>query len=381
MIDVRINNQSLRPILAGPPVITDQLGAVCRTLEISVQQAAGLINYLGQPIELWYGGKRWFFGFLMKRGYKSDGSISYLAYDPLYFMSKNPDDWYFKNITATQGFKILAGRSGVKVYSLANTGAVFAALYYQGAEADKVATDLVARTYKANGVKYWYRYRPDDGSDGIHLFKNVLPAKIWAFQVGINLESAEYEESIEDTCTIVRLVNRETGKTVTKIDSVGANWWGPMVHFEEIDKDGAATMEQTAQRLLKELSKINTTMRATGINPNRVMPQFFTGDVIYVEEKYTGLIGAYHIRNIVQTFQSDNLVTLGFDIQEAADIPAIQYEDATKNPAADKTTVKTTTTTATKKTTVVAKPKTKAGAGVQQAYSAEVKKAIDTYGL
>lgn len=368
-LDIRINNQSLRSVLAAPPKINDQVSAVCRTLEVSVQQANGLENYLGQPIELWYAGARWFFGFLMKRGYSSDSIVNYTAYDPLYFLKKTPDDWYFKNVTATQGFTTLAAKAGVKVSKLDNTGAVFPALYYQNAEADKVATDLIARTYQANSKKYWYRYKPDDGSDGLVLFERVLPAKIWAFQVGINLERAEYEESIEETCTIIKLVNRETGKTVTKIDQAALNKFGPLVHFEEVDKDAAPTMEKKAQDLLKQLAKVNTTMKADGINPSQVMPQFFSGDVIYVEEKYTNLIGAYHIKNVVQTFESDNLVRLGLDIQEAPDVPTITYSDATKNP------------NSTSGGKAKSKEKSKDGKGVQEAYSPEMKALIEKYSI
>jgi hypothetical protein len=360
MLDIRINNQSLAPILAGPPKITDQLNTVCRTLEINVQQANGLSNYLGQPVELWYNGTRWYYGFLRKRGYKSDGSITYTAYDPLYFLKKNKDDFYFKNVTATQAMRTLAEKSGVKVYSLANTGAVFKALYYQGAEGDKVATDLIARTYKETGTKYWYRYRPDKDGDGLHLYERKYPSKVWAFQVGVNLESAEYEESIEETCTVVKLINRETGKTVTRIDQAALKAWGHTVHFEEINKDEADGMEAKAQELLNNLAAVNTSMKADGINPNRLMPQFFSGDVIYVEEKNTRLLGAYFILNVVQTFESDDLVTLGFDIQIAPDIPVIQYTDATKQP--DST-------------------KPKDGVGVQQDYSEEMKKTIEQYGL
>jgi hypothetical protein len=92
MIGLRINNQELRDLLAGPPRITDQLNAVCRTLEVTLQQAEGIENYLGQNVELWYGGKRWFVGFLARRSYNSTGAITYVAYDPLYYLKKNTDD-------------------------------------------------------------------------------------------------------------------------------------------------------------------------------------------------------------------------------------------------------------------------------------------------
>lgn len=373
-LDIRINNQSLRGILNGPPVIQDQLNAVCRTLEVPVQNADGLENYLGQPIELWYGGTRWFTGFLMRRGKNSDGAFIYTAYDPLYFMKRNKDDWYFKNMTATQGFTDLAKKSGVRVASIANTGAVFPALYYQGAEADKVGIDLLARTYKANGKRYWFRYKPDAGSDGLTVFERVVPSKIWAFQVGVNLESASMEETVEETATVVKLINRETGKVVTRADTEALKKYGQLIHFEEVSKDEAAGMEKKAQDLLKNLAKVKTTMAAAGINPDRIIPQLYSGDAIYVEEANTGLLGGYYILNVSQTFESDNLVSLAFDIQAAPDVPTVQYDNATTDPNA--------------KNSTAGSNKKKAGSsgsddgkGVQQAYSPEVKALMEKYGI
>lgn len=366
-LDVRINDQSLREILNGPPIIKDQINAAGRMLEIQVQNAAGLENYLGQPLELWYGGSRWFTGFLMRRGKNSNGSFNYAAYDPLYFMKRNKDDWYFKNMTATQGFTELAKRSGVRVSSLANTGAVLPALYYQGAEADKVGIDLLARTYQANGKRYWYRYKPDVEAEGLIMFEKVVPAKIWAFQVGVNLESASMEESIEDTATVVKLVNRETGKVVTRIDQDALKTYGQLVHFEEVSKEEAANMDKKAKELLDNLKKVKVTMSGEGINPDRIMPQFYSGDAIYVEEANTGILGGYYITNLSQSFDSDNLVRVSFDIQAAPDIPIVQYEGATKNPK--------------ESTKKASSSGSKGGVGVQQTYSPEMQALLDKYKL
>ena len=117
-------------------------------------------------------------------------------------------------------------------------------------------------------------------------------------------------------------------------------------------------------------------MRAEGINTG-VMPQLFSGDVIYVEEKVTGLIGAYHIINVTQTYESSQLIQLGFDLQLAPDIPTIQYEDATKAPETKATKA------AAKKAADKKAPtkKTSEGAGVQEVYGAEMRKTIDRYDI
>lgn len=347
------------PILASNPSISDQLESLCRTLEFSVRDTESLDNYLGQTVELWYGGKRWFIGTLRKRGRSHDGVISYRVYDPSIFLNKNVDDFYFEAQTAKQTIKQLAEASAVRVHSLANTGAVLPSLFYQGAEADKVAVDQLVRTYNANKRKFWLRYNPGFGEEGLELFERVVPAKLWAFQVGVNLISASMEERIEETITAVKLVNRDTGKVVQRVDEVKVKAYGKSVHFEEIDKDAANTMESRAVELLQSLSGLSISQQIEGINPNNVMPQLYSGDFIYAEEKHTNIMGGYHIRNITQTFLSDDLITISADIESNPYVPEIQFSDATKNPAED----------------------ISGEAGVQQDYSPEIDALLDQYGL
>lgn len=353
MIAVECNGQNLRSLLREPPHINDPLNAVCRTLELKPYNNDSLENYLGQPVKLWYKNKLWFFGFLRSRRYSSDGSADYKAYEPTVFMKNNPDDYYFKDVTATQGIKQLGEKAGLKIGSLTDTGAVLSQLYYQNKDPDKIAIDLLARTYRANGKKFWFRYDPEEG---LILFERTTPKKVWAFQVGVNLEQAEYKDSIEKTVTIVKLVNRETGKTVTISDTTKLKQYGPSTHFEEVDKQAAQIMDQLANDLLKRKGVVEKSQKIKGYNPGS-MPQFYSGDVIYVEEKKTGVIGAYHIKNVVQVFLSDNLIGLDFDIQEAPEVPIIQYENAQKPPVQKEDT------------------------GVQQEYSEEMKKLMDKYGI
>lgn len=334
-LEIKLNKQEISGLLSGPPKISDPLESATRVLDLEVSTTTDLRNYLGQAVELWYGGKLWFYGFLFKRSYTERKNAGYVVYDPCFFMSKNSDDFYIKNMTATQGFRTLAERTGVTLGKLANTKAVFKALYYQGKLPDEIAADLIARTYQATGKKYWYRFNPDLNNFGLTLFERKIPAKVWAFQVGVNLTAASLEESIEDAVTRVKLVERETGKTVVKTKDFlphKAPDFGKMTYFEEVSKDDAAGMEQKAKEYLNKLAKIKTDMSIEGVNPNRVIPQLFSADVIYAEERNTKILGAYHIKNISQTFRSKNLVEISADIQRAPGIPEIKVEDATKDP-------------------------------------------------
>jgi hypothetical protein len=337
MIDVRAAGYSLSEILAAPPRISDQIDGVCRTLDLQLKNDKAISGLLGQTVELYKGDDRLFYGRIMKRGIDDAGQASLIAYDPLFYFKKNPDDYYYKKntVTATGVFKDLAAKTGVPVGNLANTRVVMPALYYQGGEPNKIAVDVLARTKAAGGKNFWYRFDPSKSNFGLQLFERIVPKEIWAFQVGINLTGASYEESAEEIVTQVKLVNRETGKTVIRKNEAMLNKFGKLQHFEEVDKDQAKNMDRLAISRLNDLSKIAVTSNVDGINPGN-MPMLYSGDVIYVEEKHTGIMGAYHIRNVTQEYISEDLITVGMDIEKAAGIPDVQYEDATKDPNAEK---------------------------------------------
>lgn len=359
LLDVRAGSQQLGEVIRGTPRITDQLNSVCRTLEIPVIYTPDLKSYLGDTAELWINGTRWFVGQIRKISKDARGNLTLLAYDPLYFLARNPDDFYFKNMSATQIIKQLAKDSGVKVGKLENTVAALQPLYYKLKPPSKIAIDVIARTFYATNKKYWYRYEPDIDIEGLILYERLIPPDVWAFQVGVNLVSANTVDSIEAAATVIKLVNRETGRVVLKVDQEKLEAWGPTVHAEEVDKNDADDMDRKAADLVDELSRIQTTIKVEGINTDAYMGQFYSGDVVYVEEQLTGLLGAYHIINATQTFIGDDNVILSFDLQHAPDVPVVQYSDATK----------------------LAGEKEEAASSVSNSYSDEVKEAASKYGV
>lgn len=363
MIKLVIDGKDLTRLMTSSPKITDHMDAACRTLELEFKKANDVAFGNGQLVQLYVGTVRWFLGFVRNFNIAERTEIVKLkAYDPAYFLSKTPDDYYFKDQTCTQITNTLAAKAGVRVKKLESTETVFTSLHYDGAEADKVIVDTITRTYRSSGRKFWYRYDPDSEGDGLVLFERSVPETVWLFQPGNNLTDATYSESVEDTRTIVKLVNRETGKTVTKIDSDGVGLYGPTVAFVEVGKDEADNMEALATQRLEELSKVKVEMGVAGVNAGIKMPMFYSGDVIYVAAEATGIVGAYHIKNVTQDIVSSEMVRLDFDVVLAPDIPAIQYDDAAKAVKSKKKNIK-------------------AGSGVQQSYNDEVKAAIAKYGI
>lgn len=329
-----VNNQDVAPLLSGPPKIGDELDSTCRTLDFTLQAADGLVNYLGQSVQLYLGGQRWYYGFLEIRGWEANGQITYRVYDPLYFFGKNPTDFYFKGVTADQAARQVCETLGIMAGPMASTGYVMPAKFYPKTEGDKVITDSLYLTKQANGKAFWYRFNPEDGPNfGCTLFERTVPAEMWAFQRGVNLSNARYEESLEETYNIIKLINRETGRAVVKTDTESIAAFGPRTYFDEVDKDHEATMDQDAVALLEEKNKVKITMSAEGINAALAMPQFYSGDVIFIEEDVTGEFGPYFIKSVSQTILDSKNVQLAFDVESDPSIARVKIRQLKEKKA------------------------------------------------
>lgn len=320
-----LNDQDIIGLVEnGSLVIEDPLESPNRRLKFKLKRdsARQVANFQGQTATLTVQGSTWFEGVLMHKGKDPFGRIEYTVNDPLFYLAKNPGDYVFKQQAGEKVIGSLAEKAGIKIGSLAGTGVVFPQLLYRGKEAHIIALDIIARLAQV-GKKFWYRYEP---GTGLVLFERKVPAQVWVFEVGINLTDAVLEEGIEEQVTRVTLVNRETGEVVTR-EATGRLHPGNVTHFEETDLKGAELAGSAASKLTA-LSKVETVMRVSGVNPG-AMPMFWSGDAVYIHEPETNIVGGYYLKNVTQTIIKDDLVLITADVIKALDVPEIQYQDAT----------------------------------------------------
>lgn len=171
-LQLKIDGNDFTGVLADNPVIKDQLNACCRTLTFKLSLYGNRLDLLAHKVELFYSGKRWFIGEIKKQKEEHDGTNSITAYDPLFLFGKHEDDYYFKNQTATQIVKSMAKKIGLKVYKLENTKVVISYVLYKKGAPDKITVDVLARTWKGGGDKFWFRYDPIN--DGILLKRRTV---------------------------------------------------------------------------------------------------------------------------------------------------------------------------------------------------------------
>jgi len=320
-----LNNQDITGIVErGSITIEDPMESVCRKLKFKPKKAGEFSNQLGQTVTLEINGVTWYEGIVMVKGKDWLGRMEYTASDPAFYLAKNDGDYLFKQQTAKQIIASLAEKCGINAGTMADTGAVFPVLLYRGKNPSLIAVDVLARTRQANGKKFWYRYEP---GNGLTVFERVLPENVWVFENRVNLTDAYHEETIEDQVTRVTMVNRETGKVITK-EVTEKLHPGNVTSFEETDlKEAEATAE--AVRKLAELSKVGKTMRFSGVNPG-AMPMFWAGDPVYIDEPGSGLVGGYYMKNVTHTVIADNLILVTADVVKTLNLPDIQYKDATE---------------------------------------------------
>ncbi|MGG3803173.1 XkdQ/YqbQ family protein [Metabacillus fastidiosus] len=326
MIDIQANGYQLYELLAAAPKIDDNIDGICRRLDFTLK------NHklpTGTLVELFFNGKREFYGTIRRRMIDANGRTSYTAYDPL-FLFKNEDDWYFKNQTLTQAYTFFLKKFGIKAGKIANTKVVLPQLWYQGKEAGKTFVDMIARQARLNKKIYIPRFNPVTAAADL-VEVGIVPNETWAFQVGVNLTDASYEEDAEQIFTQVKLVDRETGKSVVKVNTTAQTRYGKLQKFGEIDKEEAKNIDALAAAELSAVSKPIVRGDISGVNPG-TMPIFYSADIIYVEEKFTDMLGSYHIRSASHSFEDDQLIKASFEIQKSAYIPDIQIKEAINDP-------------------------------------------------
>ncbi|MCM3789419.1 NlpC/P60 family protein [Domibacillus indicus] len=329
MIRIEVAGQDVSQLIAEPPRIDDPIESITRKFEFT------LFSHKipeGADVEFFVQNRREFIGKVYRRRFVDDRQMQYVAYDPLYKL-KSVNDWHFPGMTLGQIYKQLLKACEINIGNIPNTKIILTELWYQKEKAVTALTDSMARTKAKTNTRWMPRYNPY--TDAADLVLLETPKLMWSFQVGVNLTEATYEEDGENMATVVKLINRETGQIVTKQNAVQRKKYGMIQDMEEVSKEDAANINGLAQKFLDEVSSVGITASVSGVSDGK-MPVFFSADMVYIEEQFSGLLGGYHIRNAVHEFQSDGLISVAVDVQKTAYVPEIQIEDANEDPAKKK---------------------------------------------
>lgn len=207
-----------------------------------------MLNFTeGDSVTLRVDGAEVFFGFVFSKKRDKEQIISVTAYDQLRYL-KNKDTMKFKNTSASDITKNIAGKFNLNVGSIDDTGYIFESRL----EDDKTLFDMIqgALDDTLRIQRKMYVLYDDFGKLCLRDIENMK------LDILIDEESAEnfdYSTSIDNSYNVIKLSyeNKETGKREIYLakDSSHINQWGMLQYFEK--KDEQTNGAEKAEALLK----------------------------------------------------------------------------------------------------------------------------------
>ena len=216
----------------------------------------------GNEVNLFVDGKRLFFGYVFSKSRNKDHHIKVVAYDQLRYF-KNKDIYIYKNKTASELLKMVAGDFGLKVGSVEDTRYKIA----QRVEDGQTLFDIVQNALDLTLASTDQLFVLYDDAGKITL-KNIQNMKL---ETVIDQETAEdfdYTSSIDgETYNYIKLVyesDKEGKRLVPAIakDQEHVNQWGVLQYYEKVNDE--TNMQARANSLLKYYNHKSRTLRIKG---------------------------------------------------------------------------------------------------------------------
>jgi hypothetical protein len=325
-IKVIYNNTDITPVVSTVEWSGDVMQA-CRTLNVSLTNTLDGRKRLftfekGAEIRLYNASTELFRGVIFADEISSDGKHLITAYDENVYLTKVIDTRKFVKAKASDIVRRLCSDFGIPVGSIADTGYVIPKLILR----DKTLYDMIitalTETKKHTGRRFILLNK------GGKLVLQERKAQVTQFIIenGVNIISARYSQSIEDTKTQVKVIGGDSDKNpivVTVKNDALIKKFGVMQHLENADsKLTKSQIEQLARQLLKEHGTIDdeATVEAIGID------SVIAGTSVYIKEPLTGIVGGYYVITDSHRFENGTH-TMSITLSKTDELPELEYED------------------------------------------------------
>lgn len=311
-----------------PIKLEDSVAQASVKLSLDLMRVADLPSFDGAHISVRQGKRLWFFGhiFVIK---KKDRMISLTAYDPLLYLVKNKDDFYFKKGTTTRkAVDTVCRKAGIKPKVLPNGKYTHKrALDYRADKYDSyysVLASLLTEDRKKTKKSYWIRY-----DNGLRIYERSRPKNVPVLSEGVT--DAQVEISNEDRKNYVRARNRERRADGVAKSSSSIKKYGRLSTYIKSDatNDTDARKEAKATLDKNNKAKVTRTFRhVVSISAQR----FFSGDYAYIKSKDNVIAHGYYFDNVKYDIYPNHVV-MDADAVVSTSLPSISYEkpDVQKN--------------------------------------------------
>lgn len=194
--------------LVSKITVSGRKGAAPRTLQASLLDSEGYkharasINCAdGLTCVFYVGREEMFRGLIMDDANGNKRGLNIKAYDDLVYMTNNKDSFTYVDQTASEIFRDLCSRLGLKIGTCANTGYVIPELTKRGNTYWDVMEDALSQTYKATGIRYY----ASSSKGVVSLMKRTEPQNVIVLEPDVNIAGYERTRSIYDTRTRITL--------------------------------------------------------------------------------------------------------------------------------------------------------------------------------
>lgn len=258
-----------------------------------------------------------FRGHLFARSRTKDGTLSFTAHDHLIYFLKNSATYVFKAKKASEILLRICSDYQIPIGTITDTEYKIPARVYDGKMLYDIVMEALDLTYRQTGVRYYL----SSEAGKITLVKRAESVRKWIIEDGINLVDYNYQSSLENTITRVKLEAGQGQQTIiaTAQDHELAQKFGILQHYEKVsEKMNQAQLQQKAKQILTNKGLVE---KSFGINALGI-PDVVSGRAIYVICQDLGIKKGYYIDEDTHQFQG-NEHTMSLKLTETEELPEI----------------------------------------------------------
>lgn len=256
-------------------------------------------------------------GVLWKIGKDKGETDSLTIYDLMIYLLKNTESYVFTNKKASDIARIICSDFGIPIGAVVDTGYVIPSLVCDGKSLYDIIMQALEITRKQTGINY-YLYS-DKGL--LYLVKRVEQVRRWVIEDGVNLIDYNYESSLEDTFTRVKLIAGEKDKTVIATAENGElqKKFGLIQYYEKVsDNLNQSQLTERANQIMKEKGKVGRQFSISAIGLTDVI----SGTAIYVIEKKLKIKKGYFVEEDSHHFKGTEH-TMSLKLSETDKLPEV----------------------------------------------------------
>lgn len=291
--------------------LSNTIGGKFRTFD--VQEGAEIV-FIHRDVEL-------FRGVLFSDKINNMGKHTFVAYDANTYLVRNEDTVKLLKETGDAFIRRMCAKFGIPVGHIASMGYVIPKMIFRDVTLWDMFTMVITETRRRTGKIFVISCE----NGRFCLRERKTNAIQWVLENGVNLLEAEYERSIEDTRTAVKVTgeNKKKKEIVATVSNPAlVKIYGMMQHVEDVSGESTqAQLDTLARELLKQLGTIDDAASVKALGKADV----FAGKAVYVKETMTQIIGGYYVATDKHEFFG-NYHEMEVKLSATDELPQMDYD-------------------------------------------------------